>query len=156
MLRGGPTNILLLSVIPEFVDKLVELKLLLFKLENLRLEVINEARDEHTFNMRPINLGAHVNQLIVVVLNSVGELFEGKASAGHGQTEELRGESSGKLWIAALEVAGERGPSLANVAEGKIFRDVAEVCSAGDFQNLPKNETTTDDWIGWIILALIW
>ena len=52
MLRGGPTNILLLSVISELVDKLVELELLLFKLENLRLEVINETRDEHTFNMR--------------------------------------------------------------------------------------------------------
>ena len=58
MLRGGPTNVLLLSVIPdsEFVDMLVELELLLFKLENLLLEVINETRDEHTFNMRPINL----------------------------------------------------------------------------------------------------
>ena len=44
---------------PDFCNhKLVELKLLLFKLENLRLEVINEARDERTFNMRPINLGA--------------------------------------------------------------------------------------------------
>ena len=46
MLRGGPTNILLRSEIPEFVDKLVELKLLPFKLENLALEVINETRDE--------------------------------------------------------------------------------------------------------------
>ena len=147
MLRGGPTNILLLSVIPEFVDKHVELELVLFKLENLRLEVINEARDEHTFNMRPINL--------VVALNSVGELFEGKARAGHGQTEELRGESSGKLRIAALEVVGELVPSLANVAEGKLFCDVAVGSSGGYVQNLPKNETTTDDWIGWIILALI-
>ena len=97
----------------------------------------------------------YVNQLIVVALNSVGELFEGKASAGHGQTEELRGEISGKLRVATLEVVGYLVPSLASVAQGKHFREVNVFSFGGQVQNLPKNETMTDDWIGWIILALI-
>ena len=93
--------------------------------------------------------------MIVVALNPVRELFEGKASADHGQIEELRGETSGKLRVAALEVAGDLLPSLASVAQGKLLREVVEVSSGGQVQNLPKNETMTDDWIGWIILALI-
>ena len=84
--------------------------------------------------------------MIVVALNPVGELFEGKASASHGKIEELRDETSGN---------GDLLPSLASVAQGKLLREVVEVSSGGQVQNLPKNETMTDDWIGWIILALI-